>query len=50
MKLKDLGLTEVDLDRAAEIAIEKPYWNPRPFNKESVRTLLQDAWEGRRPL
>jgi len=47
--LRDLGLTEADLDRAASLAIEKPYWNPRPIDLGSIRTLLQDAWEGRRP-
>ncbi|MDQ6433285.1 maleylacetate reductase [Mesorhizobium sp. LHD-90] len=48
-KLKDFGLSEGDLDRAAEIAAKNPYWNPRPFDRESIRALLQDAWEGRRP-
>lgn len=47
--LKDLGLTEADLDRAAEIATENPYWNPRPIDRDSIRNLLQDAWEGTRP-
>ncbi|WP_426230576.1 maleylacetate reductase [Pararhizobium sp. DWP3-4] len=47
--LRDLGLTEADLDRAAEIATENPYWNPRPIDRKSIRALLQDAWEGRRP-
>jgi maleylacetate reductase len=48
-RLKDLGLSEADLDRAADIAINSPYWNPRPFDRGSIRALLQDAWEGRRP-
>jgi maleylacetate reductase len=48
-KLRDFGLSESDLDRAAEIATKNPYWNPRPFDRESIRALLQDAWEGRRP-
>jgi maleylacetate reductase len=49
LKLKDLGLSEADLDRAAEIATRNPYWNPRPVDRPSIRQLLQDAWEGRRP-
>ncbi|MDK1387742.1 maleylacetate reductase [Sinorhizobium sp. 8-89] len=49
LALKDLGLGEPDLDRAAEIATENPYWNPRPVDRRSIRDLLQDAWEGRRP-
>jgi maleylacetate reductase len=48
-KLKDFGLSEADLDRATAMAIKNPYWNPRPFDAASIRELLQDAWEGRRP-
>jgi maleylacetate reductase len=49
MALRDLGLTEADLDRAAAIATENPYWNPRPIDRPSIRALLQQAWEGLRP-
>lgn len=48
-RLRDFGLSEADLDRAAGIAAKNPYWNPRPFEREDIRALLQDAWEGRRP-
>ncbi|WP_431324279.1 maleylacetate reductase [Rhizobium sp. YTU87027] len=49
LSLKEFGLTEADLDRAASIAVENPYWNPRPIDRDSIKMLLQDAWEGRRP-
>lgn len=49
MALRDLGLSEADLDRAAEIATDNPYWNPRPIDRSSIRALLQDAFDGRRP-
>jgi maleylacetate reductase len=49
LSLKEFGLAEADLDRAASIAVENPYWNPRPIDRGSIRQLLQDAWEGRRP-
>lgn len=49
LSLKDFGLVEADLDRAADIATENPYWNPRPIDGASIRTLLQNAWEGVRP-
>jgi maleylacetate reductase len=49
LSLRDFGLTETDLDRAANIATENPYWNPRPIDRTSIRTLLQQAWEGVRP-
>ena len=48
-RLKDFGLREADLDRATAIAIKNPYTNPRPFDAASIRSLLQDAWAGRRP-
>ncbi len=49
MALRDLGLAEADLDRAADLAVKNPYWNPRPVERGAIRALLQDAWEGRRP-
>ena len=49
LSLRDLGLTEADLDKAAGIAVENPYWNPQPIDRGSIRQLLQNAWEGRRP-
>lgn len=49
MALKDFGLSEADLDRAAAIATKNPYANPRPIDQKSIRALLQDAWEGARP-
>ncbi|MEM6422899.1 MAG: maleylacetate reductase [Pseudomonadota bacterium] len=47
--LKDLGLTEVDLDRAAEIATSNPYWNPREIARDGLRALLARAWAGDAP-
>lgn len=48
-RLADLGLTEPDLERAADIALTNAYWNPRPFTRADIRDLLQAAYEGRRP-
>jgi alcohol dehydrogenase class IV len=47
--LRDLGMPESSLDRAAEMATTQPYPNPRPLERRAVRQLLQDGWEGRRP-
>jgi maleylacetate reductase len=47
--LRDLGMREADLDRAADIAVENPYWNPQPITRPAIRELLQRAWEGIRP-
>lgn len=49
LALRDLGLSEPDLDRAADIAVQNPYWNPRPIERNAIRALLQDAWAGKRP-
>ena len=49
LSLRDLGLTENDLHIASRIAVENPYWNPRPIDQRSIRELLQQAWEGIRP-
>jgi len=47
--LRQLGMAQSDLDRAADLAVENPYWNPRPVEREGVRVLLRNAWEGTRP-
>jgi maleylacetate reductase len=47
--LSQLGMREADLDRAAELAMEPPPWNPRPVDVTSLRALLDDAYHGRRP-
>lgn len=47
--LRDIGMPEAGLDRAADFAVFNPYWNPRPIERDAIRALLQDAWEGKRP-
>ncbi|MEK7214485.1 MAG: iron-containing alcohol dehydrogenase, partial [Chloroflexota bacterium] len=50
--LRDIGMKESDLDRAAHIAVSNPYWNPRPLGAEQrsdIRDLLHRAYEGVRP-
>jgi maleylacetate reductase len=47
--LKTIGMSESDLDRAAELATASPYWNPRPVDRDGIRALLDDAFHGRRP-
>jgi maleylacetate reductase len=49
MKLADIGMKEADLERAARIAVQAPYPNPRPVEFAPVRELLQNAFEGKRP-
>ncbi|MAM70476.1 MAG: maleylacetate reductase [Gammaproteobacteria bacterium] len=47
--LEAIGMKEEDLDKAAEIALSKPYFNPREVTLEGVRELLQNAYSGNRP-
>ena len=49
MSLRELGLSEADLDRAADLAVQKPYWNPRPVERDAIRELLGRAWAGDPP-
>jgi maleylacetate reductase len=47
--LAEIGLREEDLDRAADLAAQSPYANPTPITRERIRTLLEEAFHGRRP-
>ena len=49
VELKEIGMPEGDLDRAADLATTAPYWNPRPIERAAIRKLLDDAYFGRRP-
>ncbi|KAJ7230445.1 iron-containing alcohol dehydrogenase [Mycena pura] len=47
--LKQLGMREEDLERAADAVMARPYPNPAPLERERILALLRDAFEGRRP-
>ncbi|AOI82138.1 maleylacetate reductase [Burkholderia cepacia] len=49
VSLKAIGMQEADLDRAADLAAANPYWNPRPIERDGLRALLQDAFDGNLP-
>jgi maleylacetate reductase len=49
LALKDIGMKEAELDRAAELATTAPYFNPRPIDRQGIRALLENAFSGRRP-
>lgn len=51
--LRDIGMQESDLARAADLAVRDPYWNPRPFGaaeRDAIHALLQRAWAGAPPV
>jgi len=47
--LKDIGMPESGIDRAADLAVANPYRNPRPVEREAVRRLIARAWAGEPP-
>jgi maleylacetate reductase len=47
--LKDIGMPESGIDKAADIAVENPYWNPRPVTRDGIRDLIAKAHAGERP-
>jgi alcohol dehydrogenase class IV len=49
LSLASLGLKHEDLAKAADIAVQNPYYNPRPVTREGILALLEDAFAGRRP-
>tara|TARA_A100001391_G_scaffold203994_1_gene198068 strand:+ start:6751 stop:7818 length:1068 start_codon:yes stop_codon:yes gene_type:complete len=49
MTLAELGMKQPDLDRAVEVMMSNPYWNPQPLAEEELRGLLDDAFFGRAP-
>lgn len=47
--LRDLGMPQDGIDRAADLALERPYWNPRPIERGAIRDLISRAYSGERP-
>jgi maleylacetate reductase len=46
LALRDLGMPEGGIERAADIAMQNPYWNPRPLERNAIRDLIARAWAG----
>ena len=49
LALKDIGMPESGLDRVADLAVQSPYPNPRPLDRQALREMLQRAWAGAPP-
>lgn len=47
--LRDLGMPHEAIERAADLALANPYWNPRPLERQAIRDLIADAWSGDPP-
>jgi len=49
MSLADLGLSASDIDRAADLAAQGAYPNPRPLDRDAFHQVLTAALRGERP-
>jgi len=49
LALKDIGMPADGLDKAADLATQNPYYNPRPIERAAIRQLLENAYNGVRP-
>lgn len=47
--LAAIGMPADGLARAAELAVQNPYFNPAPVTQAGIARLLDDAYHGRRP-
>jgi alcohol dehydrogenase class IV len=47
--LHAIGMPEDGIDRAADLAVTNPYWNPRPIERHAIRDLIARAWHGAPP-
>jgi maleylacetate reductase len=48
--LAELGMPASGIDRAAELALATPYWNPRPLELGAIRELIARAHAGAQPI
>ena len=48
-RLKSLGMPESGIDHATDLAVQNPYWNPRPIERTALRALIAAAWAGEPP-
>ncbi|MEP6905007.1 MAG: iron-containing alcohol dehydrogenase, partial [Gemmatimonadales bacterium] len=46
VSLAEIGMLSSDVERAADLAVERPYPNPRPVTREGVLALLKQAFDG----
>jgi maleylacetate reductase len=47
--LRELGMPETGIEKAALQATKNPYWNPRKLELEAIQELLRRAWAGDPP-
>lgn len=47
--LRDLGMTESEIDEAVDRVLANPYWNPRLLERDALRGTITRAWSGDPP-
>jgi maleylacetate reductase len=47
--LREIGMNPEDMEKAADLAIQKKYNNPRPFGKKDIISILENAYAGSIP-
>ena len=47
--LRELGMPETSIAKAASQAAQNPYWNPRKLELEAIHNLIERAWAGDPP-
>jgi alcohol dehydrogenase class IV len=50
LALRDVGMPESGIDKAADLAVTNAYWNPRPLERNAIRDLIARAWSGEAPI
>lgn len=50
MSLRELGMPQDGLERAADLIVATPYPNPRPIDRPAILELLQRAYDGVAPF
>jgi maleylacetate reductase len=50
LALRDIGMPETGIDKAADLAVTNAYWNPRPLERSAIRDLIARAWAGEPPV
>jgi maleylacetate reductase len=49
LSLKEIGMPEDSIERAADEIVANPYWNPEPVEREGIIRLLRHAFAGSPP-
>ena len=47
LALRDVGMPESGIDKAADLAVTNAYWNPRPLERNAIRDLIARGLVGR---